>query len=107
MAPLHFESIELPTNERALSEAQLPLPHLPVPERTITARETTDLAGWSQTHTRERNTRRFPRKWVWVGRRPGVQCYQVRNDGKLATTRLPVYRFLRHHSCYQVFSSET
>ena len=61
MAPLHSESIELPKNERALSEsfgeAQFPLRDLPVPERTITARETTDLTGSGHrsaalTHTR-------------------------------------------------------
>ncbi|KAI9457772.1 MFS general substrate transporter [Lactarius psammicola] len=62
MAPLHSESIELPKNERALSEsfggAQVPLSDLPVPERTIAVQETTDPTGSSHrspdlTHTRE------------------------------------------------------
>ena len=51
MTPLHSESIELPKNEQALSEsfgeAQLPLPDLPLPERAIAARETTDSTGSS------------------------------------------------------------
>lgn len=66
MAPLRSESIELPRNDRALSEpfggAELPSPHIIVPERTVDARETTDSIGlghrWSAdsaplTHPRE------------------------------------------------------
>ena len=64
MTPLHSESIELQKNEPALSEsfreAQFPLPGLPLPERAIAVRETTNSTGPSSRSAALINSREAP-----------------------------------------------
>ena len=112
MATLHSESIELPKNERTLSEsfdgAQIALPDLLVPKPVISARETTDLISSNRRSTPLAHSREAPDDfpeggygWIVV-----MACSVIRY-AILPRMHLPVYRFLRRcHSCYQAFSSE-